>query len=460
MKKLILLCVLLVSVMGSAQAQQVAPFKDGERAVFLGNSITDGGHYHSYIWLYYMTRFPFMDVTVCNAGIGGDTAADMFDRLDGDVFDKKPTVLMVTFGMNDTGYFEFGWDNAAEATEKKFQQCYDNFKLIEARLKTLKGVRIVMVGGSPFDETAEQQSNSWKNKNSVMQRISEFQRKAAEENGWEFLDFNAPMTEINLREQAKDPKFTLCGTDRIHPGNDGHMVMAYLYLKAQGFAGKEVADVEVDAAKLQALREKNCKVSNIEGNRRELKFDYLAEALPYPLDTITRGWGAVGTQAGVDKVVPFTEEMNREMLTVKNLKSGTYGLYIDDEHCGDFTAKQLAEGINLAKIDRTPQYQQALAVMHLNEIRWELERKFREIAWVQWGFLQQYGLAESFDRRAVEAIDREKGNNGWVNAQRGNYSTMMYEAVREARTEQMDVLIDKIYEVNKPQVRRVELRQR
>jgi hypothetical protein len=268
------------------------------------------------------------------------------------------------------------------------------------------------------------------------------------------------MTEINLREQAKDPKFTLCGTDRIHPGNDGHMVMAYLYLKAQGFAGKEVADVEVDAAKLQALREKNCKVSNIEGNRREVKFDYLAEALPYPLDTITRGWGAVGTQAGVDKVVPFTEEMNREMLTVKNLKSGTYGLYIDDEHCGDFTAKQLAEGINLAKIDCTPQYQQALAVMHLNEIRWEVERKFREIAWVQWGFLQQYGLAESFDRRAVEAIDREKDKNGWVNAQRGNYSTMMYEAVREARTEQMDVLIDKIYEVNKPQVRRVELRQR
>ena len=138
MKKLILLCVLMASVVCGTQAQQVAPFKDGERAVFLGNSITDGGHYHSYIWLYYMTRFPFMDITVCNAGIGGDTAADMFDRLDGDVFDKKPTVLMVTFGMNDTGYFEFGWDNAAEATEKKFQQCYDNFKLIEARLKTLK----------------------------------------------------------------------------------------------------------------------------------------------------------------------------------------------------------------------------------------------------------------------------------------------------------------------------------
>lgn len=459
MKKFIICLIALVSVFG-AQAQQVTPFKDGDRAVFLGNSITDGGHYHSYIWLYYMTRFPFMDVKVFNAGIGGDTAADMFDRLDGDVFDKKPTVLMVTFGMNDTGYFEFGWDNAAEATEKKFQQCYENFKLIEARLKTLKNVRIVMVGGSPFDETSEQQSNSWKNKNKVMQRISEFQRVAAEQNGWEFVDFNAPMTAINEREQAVDPKFTLCGTDRIHPGNDGHMVMAYLYLKAQGFAGKPVAEFEVDAAKLKALREENCSISNIEGNRREIKFDYLAEALPYPMDTITRGWGAIGTQAGAAKVVPFVEEMNREIISVKGLKAGTYGLYIDGEECGNFDAKELAEGVNLATIDRTPQYQQALAVMHLNEIRWEVERKFREIAWVQWGFLQPYGLAEAFDRRAIEAIDSEKEKNGWVNAQRGNYSTMMYEAVRDARNEQMKVLTDKIYDVNKPQVRKIELRQR
>ena len=53
---------------------------------FLGNSITDGGHYHSYIWLYYMTRFPDMPIRVFNGGIGGDTAYDMNKRLDGDIF--------------------------------------------------------------------------------------------------------------------------------------------------------------------------------------------------------------------------------------------------------------------------------------------------------------------------------------------------------------------------------------
>lgn len=102
----------------SAAAQTVAPFKDGDRAVFLGNSITDGGHYHSYIWLYYMTRFPYMDLRVMNAGIGGETAGDMYKRLDGDVFSKRPTVLTVTFGMNDTGYMEYNGDDAGHSAKR------------------------------------------------------------------------------------------------------------------------------------------------------------------------------------------------------------------------------------------------------------------------------------------------------------------------------------------------------
>src|SRR5690606_4231753 len=69
--------------------QQIVPFKDGDRVVFLGNSITDGGHYHSYIWLYYLTRFPGLKLQFFNAGIGGDRVVEMLRRLDGDVFSKK-----------------------------------------------------------------------------------------------------------------------------------------------------------------------------------------------------------------------------------------------------------------------------------------------------------------------------------------------------------------------------------
>src|SRR3546814_7247264 len=82
------------------QAQEVKPFENNDRVVFLGNSITDGGHYHSYIWLYYTTRFPEMDLTIENAGIGGDRVIEMVKRLDGDVFSRRPTVLVTTFGID------------------------------------------------------------------------------------------------------------------------------------------------------------------------------------------------------------------------------------------------------------------------------------------------------------------------------------------------------------------------
>ena len=105
MKKFLVLVAAVCMAYTTAFAQTVKPFKEGDRAVFLGNSITDGGRYHSFIWLYYMTRFPNMPIRIFNGGIGGDTAYDMNKRLDGDIFSKNLTVLMVTFGMNDSGYY-------------------------------------------------------------------------------------------------------------------------------------------------------------------------------------------------------------------------------------------------------------------------------------------------------------------------------------------------------------------
>ena len=458
MKKLFVLIAAACMTCTAAFAQTVKPFKEGERAVFLGNSITDGGHYHSYIWLYYMTRFPDMPIRVFNGGIGGDTAYDMNKRLDGDIFAMKPSVLMVTFGMNDSGYFEYNGDKPKEFGEQKYQESIKNYQQMEKRFKDLPDTRIVMVGTSPYDETVQLKENTpFKTKNETIKRLVEYQKESAAKNNWEFTDLNAPMTAINQQYQQKDPTFTLCGSDRIHPDNDGHMVMAYLFLKAQGFVGKEVADMEINANKKQAVKSENCTVSNIKKNGKDLSFDYLAEALPYPLDTIARGWGQKKSQAEVLKVVPFMEEMNRETSKVTGLKDN-YKLLIDDEEIGTWSGDELAKGINLAAESKTPQYQQALTVMHLNEYRWEIERTFREYAWCEFGFFQQKGLLYADDRKAIEVMDENLDKNVWLKGRRDMYSKMMFEAVRDARQQEMDVLINKIYEINKPVVRKILLR--
>lgn len=458
MKKFLLLAVAAISLAWSAQAQTVTPFKEGDRAVFLGNSITDGGHYHSFIWLYYMTHFPNMHIKVFNGGIGGDTAFDMNKRLDGDIFSKNPSVLMVTFGMNDSGYMEYNGDNAKEFGEQKYQESIKNFQEMEKRFKGLPKTRMVMLGTSPYDETAQIKDNTpFQKKNETIKRIVEYQRETAVKNNWEFADLNAPMTALNQQFQQKDPSFSLCGNDRIHPDNNGHMVMAYLFLKAQGMAGKCVADVEINASKKQAVKSENCTISNIKKFGKDISFDYLAESLPYPLDTVARGWGSKKCQAEAIKVIPFMEEMNSEMLKVTGL-SGKYKLLIDDQEIGNWDASDLAKGINLAAESKTPQYQQAVAIMLLNETRWELERLFRDYAWCQFGFFQQQGLLFANDRKAIEVMYENLSKNMWLNAKKDLYLTMMHQAVRDARQQEMDVLVDKIYEINKPVVRKVVLR--
>lgn len=457
MKRNILTLLCCCFIVMSLHAQQVAPFKTGDRVTFIGNSITDGGHYHSYIWLYYMTHFPMQRMWMANCGVGGDTSKEILTRLDGDVLSKKPTVLTLTFGMNDSGYFEYNGDQPEKFADEKLAEARKNFGAIEKRLQQLPGTRIVMVGTSPYDQTSTFNDNVFRNKNNNMGRMVAMQDSTAKANGWEFVDFWAPMNAINAEQQKTDPKFTLIGTDRVHPDTDGHLVMAYLFLKAQGMAGLKVADVEVNAKTAKVVRSGNCTISNVRNNRGILTFDYLADALPYPLDTISRGWGSQRRQIDALKVIPqFMDEMNNEAFRITGLK-GSYRMEIDDVLIDTISADKMAKGINLACYAHTPQYQQAKTIMELNETRWQIEREFRDYTWLQYNFFLKNGMLERNDETAARAFRIGQEKDGWVKAKSTLYDKMIHKEVRDMMTQQMDMIVDKIYEINKPVQRRITL---
>ena len=376
------------------QAQTTIPrFEEGERVVFVGNSITHGGHYHSFIWLYYMTRFPDKPITIMNAGIGGESAWDMKDRLDYDVFNRKPTYVTLTFGMNDTGYDIYMKDNAKELSEQRIAKSLESYREIEERLLAKNKIKKVLIGGSPYDETSKFNNFILHNKNNAILKIIDAQRTSAKKNGWGFVDFNQPMREISRKEQEADSTFTFCRIDRIHPDNDGQMVMAYLFLKAQGLAGDEVSSVSIDAYHSSVITHKNCKISKLKKNGADLTFDYLAYALPYPLDSISRsGWGNKRSQRDAMQLVPFMEEFNQERFQVTNLEKGMYRLTIDNQFIDNLSSEKLANGVNLADYPNTPQYQQAAKIMYLNEERFEVEKRFREYLWTEYSFLKKEGL--------------------------------------------------------------------
>ncbi|MBN2163986.1 MAG: SGNH/GDSL hydrolase family protein [Pontiellaceae bacterium] len=457
MNKLIPVMLACCSV-GTALAGDTIPkFKTGERVVFVGDSITHGGRYHSYIWLYYMTRYPTMPITVMNAGIGGDCAWDIQERMDEDVLCKNPTYMTMTFGMNDSGYYDFFKEDAQEIAARQIQRSFDCYQDIEQKMKAAKGVTKVMLGGSPYDETAKIENNVFPTKDAALQKIIDFQVESAQKNGWGFVDFHQPMRDISLREQQNDPAFALCGGDRIHPDNDGHMVMAYLFLKAQGLAGEKVADIAIDAKTVKVETAANCSIKNLKKTANGVSFSYLARALPYPVDTFTRGWGSKKPQADGLKLVPFIDEFNQERLSVKHLPDGNYQLKIDGAIITTVTAAALQEGINLAELTNTPQYQQALQVMLLNEERFGIEQHLRDYAWMEFSFLQGKGLLFADNQEAMDAIQAELEKNAFISGNYENYFKARFPSVRQAWQDQMDLLVDTIYEINQPVNHQIEL---
>lgn len=454
----ILFLSLMPCVCTPVQSQGIAPFRKGDRVTFVGNSITDGGHYHSYIWLYYMTHFPTMRVWMANCGVGGDTAKEILARFDDDVLSKNPSVLTFTFGMNDTGYYEYNGADSAAFARRKFEEAKQLFALCEKKLKSLEGIRTIMIGTSPYDQTSTFNNDVFVRKNDNMQRIIALQKETAVRNGWEFLDFNAPMVALNMKRQKADPTFTLIGTDRIHPDNDGHTVMAYLFLQAQGMVGKKVADMELDAKSGKVTKSGNCRISKVKPTYEGLQFDCLAASLPFPLDTIAHGWGFSRSAAQVTKTIPsFINDLSDEHLCVKGL-DGIYQLSIDNIIIDTLSAATLERGINLSVYRHTPQYQQALTVMALNETRWEVERRFREWAWVNYDYMMPAGFLNDNSERAAQKFRELCRGNDWLASKRGTYDTMVRPEVRKAYRQEMNCLVDEIYKVNKPHKHRFLLR--
>jgi lysophospholipase L1-like esterase len=444
---------------GSTFAQQVSPFKGGDRVIFMGNSITDGGHYHSYIWLYYMTHFPNMRISILNAGIGGDVCKQMLERLDDEVFSKKPTVMTFTFGMNDTGYQYYTPERADSAYTVKVVESLKYFKLVEGELNKHPEVKKIMLASPPYDESSKIKSTPLLKKNAAIQAIVTEQQKAAVRHNWGFIDFNSPMLLINQRGQQKDSTFTMEAPDRIHPSNDGQMVMAYIFLNAQGLAGKTVADIAVNIKSKKIERSENCGLSNLAISGGHISFDYLANSLPYPLDSIPGGFGRPArSQSDALKLIPFTEKYNQEIIAVRELNAtSSYRLKMDDRIIGQWTGADLNKGVNLALITATPEYQQALAVMHLNEERWAIERRLREYYWIQYSILKPKGLLFNDSESTVDSLQKYAKKDFFVAVTIPTYQKARFKIVRDAWQKEMDLLTDEIYRVNKPKSHHFEI---
>ena len=377
-------------------------FQKGEKVCIIGDSITHGGMYPANMYLFYATRFPDRASQLVNCGISGDTAAGAVRRLDWDILVRKPAAATVLLGMNDAGLKFYANNEADEKSKSARKTAIEQYaanltNLVDGLRKA--NIRVTLLTPTIYEQNADTGTANHFGYNDALRNCGEEVKKIAQKFDLPVIDVHAAMDAINCAAQKDDPKFTLVGRDRVHPGAVGHMVIAYVLLKAQEMPSCVSKTVlAADSAKI--IEQINCKVTNLKASQGELSFECLEAALPFPVPA--------GAQAAL-KLVPFEQDLNEELLKVTGLADGKYTLSIDDQAVGQYDAAELASGVNLAANTKTPQYQQALRVDVLNTKRHRLESvRLRGIAATQ-AFL--YASGKMNDPQAVSEMVLK--GSGW-----------------------------------------------
>jgi len=376
---------------------------DEDRWVVLGDSITQSGRYHRYVENFLRTRFPESGLLIFNEGIGGDIAAGALRRLDWDVFSSEPTVVSVMFGMNDVGrslYFTRDpVGSNLEAREERLENYRKNLRSVVTGIEG-RGARVILVTPSPADDTMNSEPMVAYEVNEGLARCAAFVRDLAAGKDLPLVRFFEPMRALNLALQEEDPTATLVGRDRVHPGVEGHFLMAYLWLLEE-FGEVPVSTIVIDAEKGRTIAQAGGKVSSLQNVEEDLSFDWKAESLPFP---IPDGATALPERLG------FRELFNREILSVRGLSPGSYQLSIDGLSVLTATATEWSAGVDLTgAAEATPQMRQAREVVSILERKQDLQQSLSDIAFCEmrlWG-----DRPRPVDREKMRILLREVEEN-------------------------------------------------
>lgn len=313
------------------------------RLAIIGDSITEQKLYSKYMETYLVACAGRSDIRVLQFGWSGERAPGFLARMENDLAVLQPTVATTCYGMNDGSYVPYN-----PQIGKTYE---DAMKAIVAKFGEI-GVKNVVIG-SPgavdtkfFSKPGFPTGKAADGYNDNLAHLRDIDRKLAQETGKAFADVHQPMVDAMAKAKAAlGDSYDVCGSDGFHPAPNGHLIMAYAFLKGLGCKG-DIAEINVDMAG-SATASDGHKVLSSGAGKVELE----SERYPFVLEGDAKSSG--GTRS-ITPFLPFNEDLNRFVLRVKNLK-GDKAKVTWGAQSKDFTKAQLEAGINLAaEFDQTP----------------------------------------------------------------------------------------------------------
>jgi lysophospholipase L1-like esterase len=325
----------------SHAADSVSPgsLQPGDLVGICGDSITEQRLYSVFISDYLLMCQPQPKLSTVQFGQPGEPATGFLGRMKSEALVFKPTVATVCYGMNDGGYV---------ATKPNYVKGYrGSMTTILDNLKA-SGVHFIVLGTPGAVDTFYFKGLKGKGIVSTPevynQTLADFGQAAKEVAGQEgvgFADIHALMIDVMAKAKAQNgPDFCVAGPDGIHPYPDGHLIMAYAFLKALGCDGN-IGTITIDLKADRAEATEGTKVLSTKDGTVEL------ESTRYPFCFAEGDIKDAKSARSILPFLPFNADLNRYQLVVKNASSKSLKVTWGTQS-KIFSAEDLTKGINLA----------------------------------------------------------------------------------------------------------------
>ena len=248
MSKSLVLCALTAFLCYPLIAQaQDSPTMAGKRVVFLGDSITQSGGYVSFVQYFLEKNSPNESFDILGLGLASETLSGLsepnhaggrfprpclFERL-GRLLEKaRPEIVIACYGMNDGIYMPLD-EERFTAFKKGVHQLIEDCRMA--------GVNQIFLVTPPIYDLPP--GTEGFNYDSVLTAYGEWEKTLNNE-AVRVIDLHTPMSKARVERDAPFSR------DRVHPGEEGHWLMAQVILDG---IGVETGDSSLGEVKSDGL---------------------------------------------------------------------------------------------------------------------------------------------------------------------------------------------------------------
>lgn len=293
-------------------------FQNGDRVVFLGNSLFENDLTYGYLEYALTTRWPHREVTYRNIGWSGDTvwgegrsyisSPSAYDLLVEQLTKAQPTIVFIAYGANEALEGEAGLPRFKQG----LNQLLDKVNELGAKAILLSPIPVMAAG------TAE----NVEERNAVLELYAAAIAKTASDRSLRFIDVFNPLLERS--------KSTTLSDNGIHLNENGYYQLASAIEEELGLAPRSKKPVSLSVSKDAVEAAGPTKVLDAGKDTGIIKFTIDESFLPLPLP------GQEGAAAN-----------NARVFRITGLKRGKYTLKADNIQTITASANEWKKGVEI-----------------------------------------------------------------------------------------------------------------